>query len=72
MGEPFAIDPADVPQEAVDFVVRTLLRHAGRGPLDDYVARVITAGVITVLAREPEAGPGSLKPAPCRAPLATA
>lgn len=51
---PFPVDPADVPPEAVRYVRRTILRHAGREPMDDYLARVIVAGVIAILA-EPEA-----------------
>jgi hypothetical protein len=50
----FPVDPADVPDGAVRVVKRTILRHADRGPLDDYLARMIVAGVIAILA-EPEA-----------------
>jgi hypothetical protein len=46
----FPVDPADVPQDAVRVVKRTILRHADRGPLDDYLARMIVAGVIAILA----------------------
>jgi hypothetical protein len=49
---PFPVDPADVPDAAVRYVKRTLLRHADRFPLDDYVARIIVAGVIAVLAED--------------------
>jgi hypothetical protein len=49
---PFPVDPADVSAEAVQYVKRTLLRHADRFPLDDYVARIIVAGVIAVLAED--------------------
>lgn len=51
---PFPVDPADVPDDAVRTVKRTILRHADRGPLDDYLARMIVAGVIAILA-EPSA-----------------
>lgn len=53
---PFPVDPADVPGDAVRVVKRTILRHADRGPMDDYLARMIVAGVIAILA-EPEADP---------------
>lgn len=55
---PFPVDPADVPPEAVAYVKRTILRHADRWPLDDYVARVIVAGVIAVLADDQAAMEG--------------
>jgi hypothetical protein len=47
---PFPVDPADVPDDAVRFVKRTLLRHPGREPFDDYLARVMVAGLIAILA----------------------
>lgn len=49
---PFPVDPADVPDQAVAYVKRTILRHADRWPLDDDVARLIVAGVIAVLAED--------------------
>jgi hypothetical protein len=52
---PFPVDPADVPEEAVRYVRRTILRHSARDPLDDDLARVIVAGVIAVLADDGEA-----------------
>jgi hypothetical protein len=51
---PFPVDPADVPEAAVRYVKRTILRHADRFPLDDDVARLIVAGVIAVLAEDRE------------------
>ena len=51
---PFPVDPADVPDGAVRFIRRTLLRHGIEGPSgdtgDDYLERVIVAGLIAVLA----------------------
>lgn len=41
-----------MPAEAVRYVRRTMLRHAGRDPLDDDLARLIVAGVIAVLATD--------------------
>jgi hypothetical protein len=49
---PFPVDPADVPDQAVAYVKRTILRHADCFPLDDDVARLIVAGVIAVLAED--------------------
>ncbi len=49
---PFPVDPADVPEDAVRVVKRTILRHADRGPLDDDLARLLVAGVIAVLAED--------------------
>jgi hypothetical protein len=46
---PFPVDPADVPEAAVRYVTRTMLRHWDCEPLDDHVARLIVAGVIAVL-----------------------
>ena len=50
----FPVDPADVPPQAVRFIQRTLLRHADRDAFDDYLARVMVAGLIAILA-EPAA-----------------
>lgn len=47
---PFPVPPDEVPEEAVRYVKRRLLRAAGRSPLDDDVARWIVAGVIAILA----------------------
>lgn len=41
--------PADVPEDAVRYVRRTMLRHSDREPLDDDLARMIVAGVIMIL-----------------------
>jgi hypothetical protein len=59
---PFPVDPADVPDDAVRVVKRTILRHADRGPYDDDLARLIVAGVIAILS-EPEADPATVKAA---------
>lgn len=58
----FSVDPADVPADCVRVVKRTILRHADCGPLDDDLARMIVAGVITILA-EPAAGRGTVEAA---------
>jgi hypothetical protein len=39
-----------------------MLRHCGRDPLDDDLARMIVAGVIAILA-EPAADPGTVEAA---------
>lgn len=57
---PFPVDPADVPDDAVRVVKRTILRHADRGPLDDDLARLIVAGVIAILS-EPDADPETVE-----------
>jgi len=49
---PFPVDPADVPEDAVRYVKRTMLRYPDRDPLDDDLARLIVAGVIAVLAED--------------------
>ena len=54
---PFPVDPDDVP---VRVVKRTVLRHADRDPMDDYLARLIVAGVIAILA-EPGADPETVE-----------
>lgn len=59
---PFPVDPADVPDDAVRVVKRTILRHADRGPYDDDLARLIVAGVIAILS-EPEADPVTVEAA---------
>lgn len=43
------VDPADVPEDAVRYVRRVMLRHSDREPLDDDLARMIVAGVIAIL-----------------------
>lgn len=50
VGTPFCVDPADVPEDAVRVIKRTLLRHAPVDPMDDELARLLVAMVITVLA----------------------
>jgi hypothetical protein len=47
--EEIPVDPADVPEDAVRYVRRTMLRHSDREPLDDDLARMIVAGVIMIL-----------------------
>ena len=59
---PFPVQPDEVPDDAVRFVKRRLLRHADRSPLDDDVARWIVAGVIAILA-DPEADAGDVEAA---------
>jgi hypothetical protein len=54
---PFPMSPGEVPDDAVRYVKRRLLRHADRSPLDDDAARWIVAGVIAILA-DPEAETG--------------
>jgi hypothetical protein len=56
------VDPVDVPEDAVRYVRRTMLRHSDREPLDDDLARMIVAGVIAILA-EPEADPATVEAA---------
>jgi hypothetical protein len=56
------VDPDDVPEDAVRYVRRTMLRHSDREPLDDDLARMIVAGVIAILA-EPEADTATIEAA---------
>jgi hypothetical protein len=52
----FPVDPADVPEDAVRAVKRTLYRYAGTvtaDPMDDHVARVLVAVVIAALTGPP-------------------
>jgi len=51
---PFPVDPADVPENAVRYVKRTMLRYPDRDPLDDDLARLLVAGVIAVLMNDGE------------------
>jgi hypothetical protein len=48
--DPFPVDPADVPPEAVRAVRRTLLRQSPDGD-DEELARLIVAVVIAALAQ---------------------
>lgn len=47
--EEIPVDPDGVPEDAVRYVRRTMLRHSDREPLDDDLARMIVAGVIAIL-----------------------
>jgi hypothetical protein len=60
--EEIPVDPAGVPDDAVRYVRRVMLRHSDREPLDDDLARMIVAGVIAILA-EPEADPVTVEAA---------
>ena len=48
--EPFPVDPADVPADAVRAVRRTLLRNSQDGD-DEELARLVVAVVIAALAK---------------------
>lgn len=49
---PFPVDPADVPDDAVRYVKRTIFRHQDHDALDDDLARLLVAGIIAVLAED--------------------
>lgn len=59
---PFRVNPADVPPDAVRFVKRTLLRQTSDADPDDELARVIVAGLMTILPAPSPARPPTAPP----------